>query len=468
MGVWKWNCRPLSFHAHTSILLHFHTMRSLLLLALLAALPARAQDPVIRAEARPFALTNVRIETVARGVIERGTVVLRDGRIAAVGADVAVPADAEVVDCDGLTLYPGMIDGGTRLGLTEIGAVDETTDLDEIGDVTPQMEALTAVNPNSVLIPVTRPAGVTTVLAVPTGGLLPGTAALVNLHGYTPEAMFAGFRGVVLEWPSGVRRRGSDDRTEEKRKEELDEAMERLDAMWDEAETYARIDSALAPGAQRPFQPEAAALAPVVRGETALLVEVNAAADILKALDWLEKRPRLRAVLTGVAEGWRVADRIAAAGLSAIVGPVLALPTRGSDRYSRAYENVALLRRAGVPVALRTTEAENVRNLPFHAGFAVAYGREHGFDRAAALRAVTLAPAEIFGVADRLGSIEVGKDATLFAADGDPFEPRTQIRHLFIGGYRVPLVSRQTALYDEFLRRDPGLAPAPAPTGAME
>ena len=410
-------------------------MRLLLLLTALATASAsRAQDPVLRAYTGTFALTNARIETVTRGAIERGTVVLRDGVIEAVGPDVAVPAGAEVVDCAGLTLYPGMIDGGTRLGLVEIGSAEETVDLDEVGEVTPQMEALSAVNPSSVLIPVTRVAGVTTVLTAPTGGLLPGTAALVRLHGYTPDQMYAGFRGVVLRFPATVRPRPDDERGNAERQKAYDEAVERLDTVW-----------------------EAAALARAVTGEVALLVEVNAAADILKALDWLAARPRTRAVLTGVAEGWRVADRIAAAGLPAVVGPVIALPTRGGDRYSRPYENAALLHAAGVQVALRTQETENARNLPFHAGFAAAYGAEHGFDRQAALEAVTIAPARIFGVADRLGSIEVGREATLFAADGDPFEPRTQVRHLFIGGYRVPLATRQTALYEEFLERSPGL-----------
>ena len=433
-------------------------------LGLAAALAgsASAQGPQYRAEAGPFALTDCRIETVARGVIERGTVVIDGTDIVAVGPDVAVPAGARVVPCDGATVYPGFIDGGTRLGLVEIGSVRETQDTDEIGDVVPQMRALTAVNPSSVSIPVTRVSGVLAALAVPQGGAMPGTSALIRLHGYTPDQLAAGFEGVVLNFPSSARGGGWDRRTPEAIEKEAQKKLDALDAVWAEAVAYARIDSARVAtrsAEPMPYNPELAALLPVLRGERVLLVEANAAKDIIAALGWLSVTAgaRVRAVLTGVAEGWRVAHRIAESGLGVVTGPVTGQPTRDADRYDRAYTNAALLARAGVPVALRTQETENVRNLPFQAGFAVAYGRDLGFDRAAALRAVTLTPAELFGVADRLGSIEVGKEATLFVVDGDPFEPASQVRETFVAGWRVPLVSRHTELYDEYLDRRPAL-----------
>lgn len=182
------------------------------------------------------------------------------------------------------------------------------------------------------------------------------------------------------------------------------------------------------------------------------MVEVNAAKDIEKALEWIEEKG-VAAVLTGVSEGWRVADKIANAGIPVITGPVLTTPSRPYDRYDAAYRNAAWLRDAGVTVALRTQEVENVRNLPFNAGFAATYG----MGREAALEAITIVPARIFGVDDRLGSIEVGKEATLFVADGDPFETQTAVTHLFIGGYRIPIESRHISLYNEFLDRTPGL-----------
>ncbi len=431
----------------------------LVALALAVAAPALAQGPQYRARGGAFALTDCRIETVTRGTIERGTVVIEDGRITAVG-DASAPAGARVLPCDGGTVYPGMIDGGTTLGLQEVGSLSETQDYDEIGNIAPQMRALTAVNPSTIHVPITRLAGVTTALALPRGGTMPGTAALINLHGYTPDQMAAGFEGVVLTFPRSGRRGRFDRRPQEAIDKAYKEVIDALDEVWEQAETYARIDSARAAdgtGAM-PYQPEMAALLPVVRGERVLLVEVDAAADIEKAVKWLKDKDVRSAALMGVAEGWRVADQIAEAGLPVIVGPVLDLPTRDSDRYDRTYQNAALLARAGVPVSLRTMDGmQNYRNLPFHAGFAVAYGQDVGFDRQAALEAVTINPARLFGVDDRMGSIEVGKDATLFVADGDPFEPATEVTAVFVGGYQVPLVSRQTELYEEYLHRSPGL-----------
>ncbi|MEM8599357.1 MAG: amidohydrolase family protein [Bacteroidota bacterium] len=431
----------------------------LFLTALLLAPSAFAQNG--RADSGTFFLADCRIETVAAGTIESGGVLFRDGQIEAVGADATAPSDATVIPCDGGTVYPGMIDSGTRLGLLEVGSLDETRDFREVGEVTPQMQALTAVNPNSVLIPEARLGGVTTVLTVPDGGTMPGTAALIHLHGYTPAQMDAGFRAVVLDYPSSARRGSFDRRDQSEIDKVFDKAIAMINETWDGAELYARIDSAYAampdPDRAPAYQPEMAALLPVVRGEVPLLITVNAAKDIQHALGWIEERG-VRAVFSGVAEGWRVADEIAEAGVPVLAGPVLSLPTRDSDRYDKPYQNAALLHQAGVQVALRTGEVENVRNLAFNAGFAAAYGRDVGFGTAEALRAVTLTPAEIFGIADEVGSLEVGKRATLFVATGDPFETATQVTHVFIDGYQIPMESRQTELYDEFLQRSPGLA----------
>jgi imidazolonepropionase-like amidohydrolase len=202
------------------------------------------------------------------------------------------------------------------------------------------------------------------------------------------------------------------------------------------------------------YVPSIEALLPVLRGDRFLIVHANHAQTITDALSWAEERGLLdRLILTGVLEGWRVADRIAEKEVPVLVGPVLDLPGRPSDRYDKAYANAGLMKAAGVKLAIRTGETENVRNLPYHAGFAAAYG----LGRDEALRAVTIDAAEIFGVADLIGSIEVGKLANLFVADGDPFETRTQVRHLFINGFKIPLDNRQRRLYDEFLERDPGL-----------
>jgi imidazolonepropionase-like amidohydrolase len=177
--------------------------------------------------------------------------------------------------------------------------------------------------------------------------------------------------------------------------------------------------------------------------------------DIQAALKWIKEKKVKKVILTGVSEGWRVADEIAKAKIPVITGPVIAIPNRDYDRYDQAYANAGQLKKAGVTVAIRSQEDGNgnYRNLPYHAGFAVAYG----MNKEDALKAITIVPAELFGVADKLGSIEIGKNATLFICDGDPFETKTQIKNVFIDGWLMPMVSRQTLLYDEFLKREPGV-----------
>jgi len=430
-----------------------------LALSLLLLMPGTAQAQKDPGYQGPFALTNAQILVTPTDTIESGTIVVRDDTIAAVGADVPVPDEAQVFDCSGQTVYPGFIDSGTRLGLEEVGSLSETRDYNEVGEVTAHMNALTAVNPNSVHIPVTRVHGVTTVLTEPANGMLPGTAALINLHGYTPEQMHvAGVTLTKLDFPSVGRQGPSDDRSPKKIKEDAQRAIDKLNEVWDKAEQYAQIDSsvALEPDDRRQprFIPSVEGLMPVVRGERPLLIEANAAADISKALDWAETRGVLdQVILSGAMEGWRVADEIAAANVPVLIGSIMQPPSRDSDRYDRAYETPHLLREAGVPVALRTGNTENVRNLVFHAGFAAAYG----LGKSDALAAVTTAPAEIFGIADQVGTLEAGKTANLFVATGDPFQPDTDVTHLFIEGYKLPLENRQTKLYDEFLNRTPGL-----------
>lgn len=395
-----------------------------------------------------FALINAELHTVTNG-IQNGTILIEDGKITDIGPEVDIPASVTLIDCAGKRIYPGLIDAGTHLGLSEVGSISLTQDFVEIGNITPQMEALTAVNPNSVAIPVTRTNGVTTVLTTPDGGLMPGTAALINLHGYTPQQMYAGFSGVVFNYPTSAQRGRYDRRSEDEIKKEANKKLDLVNELWDKIEVYARI---VENGETPDYNPALAAILPVYKKEKKLLIEVNEYSDILAAIRWIKEKD-VEAVLMGVSEGWRVADSIAASGIPVITGPVLALPGRASDKYDQAYTNPGILMEAGVKVALRTNDIENVRNLPFNAGFAAAYGM--GIEEA--LKAVTIQPAEIFGLGDIMGSLEVGKIANLFVVDGDPFEPKSKISHLFISGWDVPIENRQTYLYDEFLEREPGL-----------
>jgi len=387
-------------------------------------------------------LKGATLVTVTNGTMQSDLLV-SNGKIQKIGKDLEA-GDATVVNCEGKFIYPGMIDGGTKLGLGEVGSISLTQDSDEIGEYTPHMQALTAVNPNSVAIPVTRVNGVTTVITTPTGDLFPGTAALINLHGYTPDQMYAGFKAVIMNYPSTGKRGRRDKRSEEDIKKDNEKSLKKLKDFWQQAEVYATIDDGS-------YNPQLSAVLPIVKKEAPLIISVNKKSDILSAIKWSQEK-EFKVIFSGVADGWRVADSLAKYKIPVIAGPVLRIPSRQSDRYDAAYTNVAKMVKAGVKVCLRTNETENVRNLPFNAGFAAAYGL--GVEEA--LKTVTINPAEIFGVADQLGSLEEGKVANLFVSTGDPFETKTQIEHLFIAGWKVPIESRQTLLYDEFLERDPG------------
>ncbi|MEB2780071.1 amidohydrolase family protein [Algoriphagus sp. C2-6-M1] len=419
---------------------------------LLALLPMMAMAQIdgefIKPRPGKFLLQNATVITITQGILNNASVLVEDGKIKEIGTTISANG-AEVIDCTGKYIYPGMIDGGTKLGLVEINSVAETVDYAEIGNFTPNMQALTAVNPNSVAIPVTRVSGVTTVLTVPAGGLFPGTAALINLNGYTPDQMYAGFKGIVMNFPSSGRRGRYDRRSDEDIKKATEKALKEANDLWDKAMSYASLVSN---GAELEYYPEMAQLAKATSGELPLLIEVNVAADIQAAIKWVEGKDA-KVIFTGVAEGWRVADEIAKAEIPVITGPIQALPTRDSDRYDTPYANAGKMAKAGVKVAIRTDDQENVRNLPFFAAFAAAYG----MGKEEAWKAVTINPAEIFGLADRYGSVEAGKVANLIVADGDPFETKTNIMHVFINGYRMPLSNRQIRLYQEFLDRSPGL-----------
>lgn len=421
----------------------------LFLLSLLPILSyGQIEGEVVKPRGGKFLLQSATIITVTKDTIKNGNVLISNGTIEEVGTDIK-DANATVIDCSGLFIYPGMIDAGNRLGLVEVNSVAETQDYAEVGNFTPNMEALTAINPNAVAIPVTRVSGVTTSLAIPSGGNFPGTAALINLNGYTPDQMYTGFKGVVMNFPSSAKSNTWDKRSEKDIKKDIEKAMKTINDIWEKATTYHQLSTAKA---ELQYYPEMKQLARVISGELPLLIEVNAASDIKVAIKWLENK-KINAILTGVSEGWRVADKIAEANLPVITGPVLAIPNRKSDRYDAAYTNPGKMSNAGIKVALRTNDAENVRNLPFNAGFAAAYG----MGKEEALKAVTIIPAEILGVDDDLGSIEIGKSATLFVSDGDPFETKTKIKHVFIDGYQVPMSNRHIRLYQEFLERNPGL-----------
>jgi len=422
--------------------------------AALAAVPLAAQDA-------PLAITNARVVTVSGPVIEKGTVVVSGGRIAAVGADVPVPPGATVIDGSGKTLYPGLFDALTSIGLVEVASVAATVDTTEVGEVNPHARAWVALHPDSELVPVARANGLTTVLSAPLGGLVSGQSALVRLAGTTPEAMTLKAPAALhVVYPSG--RPAFDpsrpfeepepktlaERLEEKKKNQ-EKALARLGSLFAEARAYAAAVADAARGARPAPETSLAleALAPFARGEAPVVVRADEEDEIRGAVRFASEQG-LRLVIAGGLEAWRCASLLKEKD-AAVLLKVDLLPSRESDPYDAPYANAAVLHRAGVRFAIVSDDAENARNLPYEAAMAAAYG----LPAAEALRAITLSPAEIFGVADRVGAIAPGRDASLVLATGDILDTRTHVTHVWIDGAAQSLETRHTRLYERYKDR---------------
>lgn len=421
--------------------------------ALVSASPAQTS---IRNPQSAIVIRNATIIPVIGPRIPNGTIVLRGGRIEAVGSNVAAPSDASVLDGTGLFVYPGMIDAGTELGLTEIGSVPGGEDTQELGDFNPQNVAVTAVNPHSELIPVTRVNGVTTAITSAQGGLISGQAGLIDLLGWTPAEMAVRRQAaMVVSYPSlggggfgGGGGGGGQQRSDAERREELDRRTRSLRSYLADAKAYAEMKGRVTnTGGVRKVNQAMEAMTPAMRGEMPVIFDVTTA-DQIRGVLALADTFGMKVVLRGAREAWRLADTLAMRKIPVIVGPTTSVPG-GDDPYDMTFTNPGMLARAGVKIAFQTSDAANSRNLPYNAALAVA----HGLDADAALRALTINPAEIFGVADRYGSLEPGKVANVMVTTGDPMDVRSTVRHLFIRGVAVPLDDRHSRLYEQFRAR---------------
>ena len=408
------------------------------------AMPLGAQAPAVRppVPSSVFAITNTTIVPVSGPRVANGTVVIRNGKIEAAGGGIAPPGGATVIDGTGLFVYPGMIDSGDRLGLTEIGSVPGGQDTQELGQYNPHNAVLSAVNPSSVHVPITRANGVTSAITSAEGGMIQGWAALIDLAGWTPDEMAENGRvAMVMTYPrvgGGGRRgfRGGPNQGGDAAETQNRQVRELYDYLR-EATAYNARPSAV------PQNLAFAALGPALRGEVPVLFDVQTAGQIRGVLA-LADTFKLKVVLRGATESWMLADTLAARKIPVIVGPLTATPD-GEAPYDAVYAYPGVLAKAGVLIAFQTNDGGegDARNLPYNAALATAYG----LDPEEALRAVTINPARIWGVADRLGSIEAGKVANLFVTTGDPLDVRSQVREVFIRGQRMPWDDRHTAEY---------------------
>lgn len=399
-----------------------------------------------------YEIKNVRIVTVSGPIVESGTIVIEGGKIASLGEEAPLPEQVESIDGRGLTVYPGLFDANTTIGLTEIGAVPMTNDFSELGDLMPQLLAFSAIHVESEHIPVARVNGITHVLTRPRTGTIPGHGAIVNLHGGTAAEMEIRRHGaLVLRFPSllGFSSRGfsfssSPPKKYPEIKKEYEEKLRLLKTLLQRARHYENSRSQNS----TVFDPQLEALAPVVRGDLPVLLEAESHVDIRNAVEFAEEEG-LNYILTGATDAWKVADFLKQHQVRVILGPRQSLPRRQDDPIDILYRTPGILEEKGVEFAISTESSSDVRNLPYEAGSAVAYG----LSREAALRSITLSPAEMLEVADELGSLEVGKRANLVVVDGDLLDFSGRIRHLFIDGQRVTLESKHTRLYERYLNR---------------
>jgi imidazolonepropionase-like amidohydrolase len=419
---------------------------------------ATAQQGVLTPQGT-FVIRNARIVTVSGPEIENGTLVIRNGKIEAVGTNVVVPANAEEINAQGLSVYPGMIDLGTSVGLIEIGSgAPGTVDTTEVGDMNPNASAIVAVNPHSAYVNVTRVNGVTSVVTMPLGGVISGQAAFINLDGTSQREMsVVPQAALVINFPRVTTT--SFDALFNPQQGSLTEAittrdrqLEQLRKILRDAEAYGRAQDAYARDKTLPRPDQnvmLGALVPYVRGERPVIFRANRETEIRGAVRFAEEM-RLKFVIMGGNEAWKMTDFLREHNVAVILTNTLDLPSREDDAYDVNYASAAKLQQAGVRFCISTgSTGQFVRNLPFYAGMSAAFD----LPRAEALKAITLYPAQIMNVANQLGSIEVGKMANLVITDGDLLDARTHVRHLFIAGRKLPLTSRHTELYEQFRNR---------------
>lgn len=417
-------------------------------------------------------LRNADVYPVTSPEMKGVNVLIENGKIAGIGAKIAAPKGARVIDAKGLRVYPGMIDSGTELGLSEIPAERVTVDTGELGEFMPQLRAIVAVNPDSEHFPVVRVNGITSAMTFPSSGTrgggrgggqtqyIAGQAALIHTEGWTWEEM-AIDRSAAMHviFPSLGRggRGGFDSAMTEMfpgaagggftlARRTYMQQVDRLNEFFDRARQYQKERAAKLPGFKPDLKLEA--MIPVLEGRMPVAVAANRA-DVIRDAIAFADRQHVRMVLLQPREAVKVASELKAKNIPVIVGRVMALPDEEDAPYDQKFTEPGELYKAGVKIAFGTFTNEFVRDLPYQAAMAVAYGLPYE----EALKCVTINAAEIWGHGAEIGSIEKGKFADLMVTDGDPLEIQTQMKYLFIKGDNVPLENKQTRLYERYKQR---------------
>lgn len=404
-----------------------------------------------------YLLKGATVHTAAGAVITNGEVLVVDGRIEDVGRDLAAAVGREI-DLTGMHLYPGLVSASSPLGLVEISAVRATRDLREVGSYTPDVRSWLAVNPDSELIPVARAGGVAYSLAVPDGGMIAGQSGLIQLAGWGMEEMaFAKPVALHLNWPgAGLRLQEKGrlaDPAKWKSPEDQDkDRRKRVDEITDffrDARAYVRLRRV---DTNAPVIPAWEAMRDYVAGKRPVYVHADDLRQIKAAVAWAGTNS-VKIIVCGGRDAWMARDLLAEKQVPVVYEHVFAQPARDTDDLDQPYRNAAILAKAGVKVAISLGMGRFSASIARDLSHAAAHAARHGLDEETALRSITLHPAQIMGVADRIGSIEKGKLATLIATDGPLLDIRSNVKRMWINGQETDLASRHTRLYDKYLKR---------------
>jgi len=427
-----------------------------LILILLAASTLQAQP---QEQPQSVLYKAAAIHTADKGTLRNGQMLVTDGIIQAVGQNIRATRQTKVVDLGSLQLYPGLIAATTSLGLTEINAVRATQDSTEVGEFTPDVEAWVSVNPDSELIPVARANGFTHALVAPMGGTITGASGLIKLAGWGVEDMTVKTHATLHLWwpvmtlntrPKETLRDPKKYKSPREQTRTRDKKLKTIDDFFDEAEAYARARKV--GGATFKKVPAWEGMLSALSGQQPIMVHANEVRQIKTAVAWAKHR-KFKIVLAASRDAWQVADLLAKEKVPVIFDNVFTLPQRDTDPHDIHFRAAGILHKAGVKVAhseaMGSWGASRVRNIVYAAAKSMAYG----LPREAALRSITLHPAQMLGVADRLGSLTPKKEATFIAVDGDIFDIRASVKYMWIAGKKTSLQSRHTRLYEKYKNR---------------
>ena len=408
-------------------------------------IPAPNQD-------HPILIQGGTIHTISHGILENADILFVDGKITSVGHNLDIPAEAEIIDASGQHVFPGLISAGSTLGLQEIGAVRATRDYAEVGAVNPNVRANVSYNPDSELIPITRSNGILLALSVPRSGLISGTSSLMMLDGWTWEdATLMHPVGLHLFWPSmNIPKPKPGKQKEKKDKDSRLKSIQEIDDLIQESRAYAQLKATGSPSFKHDLRLEG--MLPGISGEIPVFIHANEVRQIEAAVFWAE-RQNMKMVLVGGKDAWRATRLLKDRDIPIIYTQTHSTPRRRFEQYDQPFITPLQLFEAGIKFCISNSESTfqtpHIRNLPYHAAKAASYG----LPWEEALRSITLSTAEILRVNQQVGSLETGKDATLFIANGDILDVRTQVTTAFIQGRKVDLSDRHKMLYSKYQKK---------------